>query len=850
MNPGGGGPMADLQSAYPSLGLTGNLISATFYIPHQLGFRSGAGWELRPRAGMSALFESFYYLSSPASPWKHTLVGWTGEIKHASDYFTLHVSAGPATSVSARLKQIAAPIPVNGVHSQTATVTEGIRVTKEDRQELEKRLARDRCKTVPVWLADNVEGEQESGSFWLRDQSRWRRYAESELYTACHYKQHEPRDGRKESTWWADYCHLNKEFANRIIQIYKPGDLVWIHDYHLMLLPSLLRHHFPRMHIGFFFHAPFPSSEFVRCLAHRKEVLGGMLGANMIGFQAYGYSRHFSSSCTRILGFESSPAGVDAYGAHVAVEVLPIGINAEEVEKMAFGDAEVEAKVTRLRQMYAGKKVVVGRDRLDSARGVAQKLLAFETFLERYPQWRDRVILIQVTSPTTVAEEKDDSEYKLAGKVAELVSRINGRFGSLSFMPVHHFPQYLPKDEYYALMRVADVGLITSIRDGMNTIGFEYVICQKEHHGTLILSEFSGTASSLDQAMQINPWDLAGVSASIDRALQMTAEEKRAQHAPLYRYVTTNTVQAWSVRFIDRLLTNLSSAEQSMGTPLLDKAALLTQYRRAKRRLFMLDYDGTLTPIVQEPSAAIPTDRVIRTLKTLAADPRNAVWIVSGRDQKFLGQWMGDISELGLSAEHGSFLREPGAEAWKNLAEKLDMSWQKEVLRIFQKYTEKTQGSFIERKRIALTWHYRRSDPEYGAFQAHECRKEIEATVVKKWDVEVMAGKANLEVRPSLLNKGEIAKRLVERYDEHHPPEFVLCMGDDFTDEDMFRSLHATKLPRDRVFTVTIGASTKGTLAAWHLLEPADVIATLAMLNRESASAKLANQAAALASEA
>ncbi|KAI9814285.1 MAG: threalose-6-phosphate phosphatase [Thelocarpon impressellum] len=724
-----------------------------------------------------------------------------------------------------------APIPVNGDKPSTPQ-GEGICLTRADRQLLERKLAlHEDGKVVPVWMSDEVDGVD--GDICLKDQGRWRRYAEHELYTLFHYKQHEPTDGRAERKWWADYYRLNQKFAEKILEIYKPGDVVWIHDYHLLLLPNLLRQRVPHIYIGFFLHIPFPSSEFMRCLSRRKEILVGVLGANMVGFQSYSYSRHFSSCCTRILGFESSSAGVDAYGAHVAVDVFPIGIDAAATEKTAFGDEVIRQKMTGIRELYAGKKIIVGRDRLDSVRGVAQKLMAFEMFLERYPEWRDKVVLIQVTSPTSIEEEKEDGENKMASKVSELVSRINGLYGSLSFWPVQHYPQYLSQDEYFALLRVADVGLITSVRDGMNTTSLEYVICQRDHHGPLILSEFSGTAGSLGHAIHINPWDLGGVADAIKEALTMSSDMRGLQHASLYEHVTKHTVQAWSAKYLHRLLTNLSSFDQSIATPALDKTALLAQYRKAKQRLFMFDYDGTLTPIVKDPSAAIPTDRVIRTLKTLASDPKNNVWIISGRDQNFLNQWMGDISELGLSAEHGSFIREPRSEEWENLTEKFDMSWQKDVMEIFQHYTERTQGSFIERKRIALTWHYRRADPEYGSFQARECQKHLENSVAKKWDIEVMTGKANLEVRPTFVNKGEIAKRLVEQYGREagQPPEFVLCLGDDATDEDMFRSLGASNLPSNQVFPVTVGASSKMTLARWHLLEPRDVISTVGLLN-------------------
>ena len=278
----------------------------------------------------------------------------------------------------------------------------------------------------------------------------------------------------------------------------------------------------------------------------------------------------------------------------------------------------------------------------------------------------------------------------------------------------------------------------------------------------------------------------------------MSPEEKLTQHTKLYKHVTTHGITAWSDQYLRRLLTNLSSFDRSIATPALDKTKLVSQYRKARRRLFMFDYDGTLTPIVKDPQAAIPSDRVLRTIKTLAADSQNSVWIFSGRDQAFLDEWMGHISGLGLSAEHGCFIRKPHRDDWENLTKRSRMGWQAEVVDIFQHYTERTQGSFVERKRVALTWHYRLADPEYGGFQARECKRHLENTVAKKWPVEVMAGKANLEVRPTFVNKGFIASRLVDeyRYGTGRPPEFILCLGDDFTDEGesapLFGSLYHT----------------------------------------------------------
>lgn len=592
------------------------------------------------------------------------------------------------------LNKNSAPIPVDGIaRPVTPPQAEGLFVSKEDQAQLERQLSHDKLvKTVPVWLADDADMNE--NGICLKDQARWRRFAQRELYTLFHYKQHEPTDGRAERQAWADYYRMNQKFATRILEIYKPGDIVVIHDYHLLLLPSMLRQRIPHMFISFFLHVPFPSSEFLRCLPRRKEILEGVLGANLVGFQSYSYSRHFVSCCTRILGFPSDVAGVDAYGAKVTVGVFPIGIDAAAVEKLAFDNKSIDEQTAALKKLYEGKKIIVGRDRLDSVRGVAQKLQAFERFLDMYPEWRERVVLIQVTSPTSVEEEKEDSGNKIANKVSELVAKINGLYGSLGFSPVQHYPQYLSQEEYLALLRAADCGLITSVRDGMNTTSLEYVVCQRDCHGPLILSEFSGTAGSLKDAIHINPWDLSGVAEQINYALSMSKDKRAAMQTNLYHHVTTKNVQAWSTNLLKRLLTVLNSRNTTIATPLLDKVRMLQQYREANKRLFMFDYDGTLTPIVKDPQSALPSDRLIRTLKALVSDKRNAVWVISGRDQEFLGQYLGHIPEIGFSAEHGSFMRHPGHSEWENLAETFDMDWQKEVMSCFERYTEKTPGKF------------------------------------------------------------------------------------------------------------------------------------------------------------
>ncbi|KAF2664637.1 alpha,alpha-trehalose-phosphate synthase-like protein subunit Tps2 [Microthyrium microscopicum] len=829
----------DPRAAHPNLNLSGRILSATFVVPFNIKFINDNQWELGQRKGTSALFDSFSYLSSPESKWDHTLIGWTGEITQVTKNRRGLGAATLNDAQRARLRA-AAPVPVDPKQKQEAFDTAEVQIPASNRASLERMLEKHaNGKYVPVWLADKEEDQTKN--YVLKDQRRWTRYSQHELYNLFHYIQNEPGDGRSARKAWADYYKMNRLFADRILDIYKPGDIVVVHDHQLLLLPSLLRQKIPSIYVGFFLHIPFPSSELYRCLSQRKELLEGVLGANMVGFQSYSYSRHFSSCCTRILGFDSSSAGVDAYGAHVAVDVFPIGINAAAIRQAAFDNPSVEDKLQRIRQIYAGKKVIIGRDRLDTVRGVAQKLQAFEKFLEANEQWRDKVVLIQITSASERNPDQEKADKKYVNKIANLVSRINGKYGSMSSSPVQHFPQYLDRDEYLALLRIADLGLITSVRDGMNTTSLEYVICQKDNHGPLILSEFSGTAGSLAHAIHVNPWDSNGVADAIKSALTTPKEIRRQQHEKLYNHVFSNDTQAWTSKFLGRLLTNLSSFDQSFATPLLDRTRLLETYRSSKKRLFMFDYDGTLTPIVKDPMLATPSDRVLRNLKQLAEDPNNEVWIISGRDQAFLDEWMGHLSNLGLSAEHGSFLRSPRSDKWENVAGGMDMTWRNEVKEIFESYTERTLGSALEIKKVALTWHYRGADPVLGEYHARKCQRELEDKVARNWDVEVMTGKANLEVRPRFVNKGEIAKRLVNQYFTSSNGVaspiadcelgFVLCLGDDFTDEDMFRSLRQSKLPADYIFSVTVGASSKQTLASWHLLEPSDVISVLGLLN-------------------
>ncbi|KAF8069052.1 trehalose 6-phosphate phosphatase [Lyophyllum atratum] len=771
-------------------------------------------WTLAPRYGHAAMISG---IQSLATTHEQLIIGWTGDIL--------------------------SPTPNELISSDT--------VCLKDRAALNDALATyqpkesdpddDRKITyVPVWLDDKVAHGHYDG------------YCKQTLWPLFHYLlwQDVATEYASADSHYPYYESANAAFARKIAEVYRPGDLIWVHDYHLLLLPRLVREAIPDVVLGLFVHTPFPSSEIFRCLPRRKEILDGMLGANLICFQTYSYSRHFTSTCVRVCGYETTSRGIDIDGHVTSVMHCPVGVDAERVER-DIKRPGIQPKLEALRTLYEGKKIIVGRDKLDIVKGVLQKLRAFEKLLQDYPEWIGNVVMIQVTSPALT-----DSP-KLERVVSELVAHINGEYGSLDFIPVHHYHQTLKKDEFYALLSVADLAVITPLRDGMNTTSMEFVIAQGEDgkNSPLVLSEFMGISKNMDNALLVNPWNLGDVAAAINRGLIMSPAEKAQRQSKLYRVVTTHTSHTWAAVLVKMLLGLVDGQGQARMTPYISREDLGAAYERAGReggkRLFLFDYDGTLAPIVKTPSMAVPSASTLEALERLSADPRNLVYIISGRDGGFLEQHLGHLKRVGFSAEHGGFVRTPGSTEWVNFTENLDMEWLGEVGEIFRYYTERTAGSHIETKKSSITWHYRGSDPEWGQFQCRQCQDLLENNLAHKRPIEVLVGKKNLEVRPIAVNKGEIVKRILY---QNPDAQFVFCAGDDKTDEDMFRALQLfppgtteavmppplsiTLVNGDKgpvepvklairpqaVFTTAVGHSSKRTLASWHVTTPQEVV--------------------------
>ncbi|BAM81439.1 alpha,alpha-trehalose-phosphate synthase [Cyanidioschyzon merolae strain 10D] len=545
--------------------------------------------------------------------------------------------------------------------------------------------------------------------------------------------------------YWAAYTTANQRFAEAIMSVYRRGDSVWVQDYHLMLLPALLRRklrHSTR--IGFFLHTPFPSSEVYRILPVRREILEGVLAADLIGFHTFDYARHFLSVCTRILGLESSHKGVAFHGHFARVGIFPIGID-PNLFLRTMELALVKARIEELRNRFRGQKILIGVDRLDYIKGVPHKLLAFETLLKKYPEWHEKVVLAQIAVPSRIEVE----EYrKLIAYTNELVGRINGRFGSVEYAPIMFINQSIPFEELCALYHVADVAVITSIRDGMNLVSYEYVMCQREKCGVLILSEFAGSAQSLSGAIRVNPWNIEELAAAMHEALTMSDREREMKHWKLYRYVTTHTASYWAQSFVSELQ-QLRSTQQQQQQPdsqqLLTVPEFMQQVARAQHRLFILGYEGSIQEQQSVPELAAPSQMLWRLLMRLCSDGNNRVYLMSSRDRSHLMSWFEEVRaggersanatllSMGLIAEDGQFYRHPGRlTEWKVTtsateanASETELKWKHEILPILNYYTERTPGSFLEIKERSISWHYRDADPDYGVWQARELQAHL-----------------------------------------------------------------------------------------------------------------------------
>ena len=596
---------------------------------------------------------------------------------------------------------------------------------------------------------------------------------------------------------WQAYIDANRRFRDVVLEHLQPGDIIWVHDYQLMLLPELLREAVPDARIGFFLHIPFPSSPIFRLLPRREELLQGVLGADYIAFHTYSYLQHFRASALRILGLDSRMDALEIGGRSVRLDALPIGIAPREFTDILESDEETIKRRDELRERFKGRRVLLAVDRLDYTKGIPERFRTFRRLLKQAPELRGKVNFIQIAVPS---RELIPMYKELRQEVDELVGQINGEYSTPDWTPITYMRRGIPRSELAALYSVADLAWVTPLRDGLNLVAKEYVACQGDGDGVLVLSEFAGAASEMGEAFLVNPYDEERTAETIERALALPAEERSERMSALHKRVVRNNVFAWGDRFIANLREASSArvdkfSEKPQALPVEDAVRAFQQ--SAHRRL-LLDYDGTLVPYVNRPQDAVPPAELIQLLTRLAADPATAIAVVSGRARRDLEKWFGEVRGLWLAAEHGAIIRSPETKGWELYRPAYTDDWKEQVAPVLEHFMDRTPGSLIEEKEFALVWHYRMADPEFGEWLANELVSNLEQMLA---DTELRASRGNkiVEVKPGWANKGEVLARLTEAASPAADTEFCLAAGDDRTDEDLFASL-----PED-AWTIHIG---------------------------------------------
>jgi trehalose 6-phosphate synthase/phosphatase len=603
-------------------------------------------------------------------------------------------------------------------------------------------------------------------------------YANQTLWPVFH---NFPSQLKFDAKHWESYVEANRIFCEAVVDRYRPNDRIWVHDYHLMLLPQMLRERLPDAAVGFFLHIPFPSSEVFPVLPRREELLQGLLGADLLAFQTHAHLQQFRAALLRVLGMESKIAQVALGSRPVRLEALPIGIAPQEYRGLLSSDATTARQYADWAQRYCGRKVLLAVDRLDYTKGVPERLRAYGHLLRSSPELRERVVLIQIAVPT---REGIDTYQELRTEVNRLVGEINGQLGTPGWTPLVYINRSIERSELVALYKLADVVWVGSLRDGMNLVAKEYVACKPDGDGVLVLSEFAGAAAEMGEALLINPYDEERTAAAINRALAMDEQERNQRMTALHNRVDRNDVFHWGERFLASLEDAVSERGRYIDTQpkRLQPAGIRDAYLQATRRLLVFDYDGTLVPFAKHPQQAVPPQVVLDLLTALASDPKNRVALISGRSAEDLDRWFGEIPRLCLVAEHGAEIKTQPASTWESLRPQAATDWKPTVMPILEHFVDRTPGSFVEEKKYGLVWHYRMAEPEFGEWLANELVSMLEAMLAET-ELRAFRGEKIVEVKPVWANKGEAIRRLLRNFPDR---DFILAAGDDRTDEDLF----------------------------------------------------------------
>lgn len=616
--------------------------------------------------------------------------------------------------------------------------------------------------------------------------------------------------------YWNSYQRLNERFCEVVLDIAKDGDVIWVHDYQLMLLPKLLREKLPEASIGFFLHIPFPSYELFRMLPWRKEILEGITGSDLVGFHTYDYALNFLKSSQRLFGYEPNMGQIIANERIIKVDTFPMGI---EFDRYYYSqeDPKVQSEIEKFKKDLGNYEVILSIDRLDYSKGILERLEAFNRFLEKNQEYKEKVvcILVAVPSRTQVAQYK-----KLKSKIEELIGKINGKHGTIGWTPIHYLFKSFSFSALAALYNFASVCLVTPLRDGMNLIAKEYISSKMDGNGVLILSEMTGAAKEMGEALIVNPNNIEEMADALKTALIMPLEERIKRTRMMQRQMKRYNVVRWAEDFVLKLK-SIKDLQEEMNMRLLKETEALKlkdHFSRSKKRLLFLDYDGTLIKFFNKPEDAEPNDDLLLLLKVLSQNPKNEVVLISGRDKEALTNWFGHLN-INLVSEHGVWIREKKKETWKIL-KPMSNDWKEEIRPILELHVDRTPGSFIEEKEFSLVFHYRKADPEIGSIRVSELKDNLLSLTGNK-NLQVLEGNKVIDIKNSEINKGYAAMKWLSNEDW----DFILCIGDDVTDEDMFMVM-----PKN-AYSIRVGL--QPTSAKYNIKSPEEVILFLKTLIME-----------------
>ncbi len=588
---------------------------------------------------------------------------------------------------------------------------------------------------------------------------------------------------------WDAYKRVNQIFCQTILDIVQPDDILWIHDYHLMLLPNLLRKRIPDLSIGFFLHIPFPPTEIFRLLPWRREILEGLMGADLIGFHTYDYVRNYLDSILRLRGYESSLGYVNYQNRVIKVDSFPMGIDFERFFHSS-DQQQTKKEIQKMKKKVLQNKVIISVDRLDYTKGILERLKAFSTFLEDNPEYWEKVTMILVAVPSRTGVP----QYQLLKQqVDEMIGHINGEFGKLGWSPIWYLYRSLPFHELTALYYIADIALITPIKDGMNLIAKEYIATKKDARGVLILSEMAGAGNELGEALIVNPNNRTQISWALKYALNMDEKEQQKRNLNMQKRLKEYDVKKWAEDFKENLI-KVKNVQKNLSARFLSpksRLKIMKKYKESNQRLFLIDYDGTLVPHHFKFKQSKPSQDVINTIKLLNQDPKNKVVIVSGRGKNILEEWFKNV-KIDLIAEHGAWLRK-NSDEWQTI-EPLRKEWKDQIRPILELYTNRTPGSFVQEKEYSLVWHYVNTDPTFGRTRAMELMDSL-TYFTSNLNLEVNHGEKVIEIKATGINKGITAYQWISEKNW----DFILAVGDDWSDEATF-----SHLP-DSAYSIKVG---------------------------------------------